>query len=52
VPAGSFALELAALEPEVHGTLVLQLSVLAETSEQGQQSDCGSGANEQLALAF
>jgi hypothetical protein len=54
-PAGSYALQLSALDPAtgvVHGTLALELYVLAETTEQGMQSECGAGFAETAALTF
>ena len=51
VPSGNFTLALDSIDPPT-GSLAMTLFVLARTTDQGVQTDCGAGSTEQLAVAF
>jgi hypothetical protein len=51
VPTGNFTLTLDSIDPPA-GSLAMTLSVLARTTDQGVQSDCGAGSTEDLRVTF
>ena len=51
VPSGNFTLALDAIDPPA-GSLAMTLFVLARTTDQGMQSDCGAGSTEDLRVTF
>jgi hypothetical protein len=51
VPSGNFTLTLDSVDPP-EGSLAMTLFVLARTTDQGVQSDCGAGSTEDLRVTF
>jgi hypothetical protein len=51
VPSGNFTLTLDSIDPPA-GSLAMTLFVLARTTDQGVQTDCGAGSTEELRVAF
>jgi hypothetical protein len=51
VPSGSFTLTLDAIDPPA-GSLAMTMFVLARTTDQGVQTDCGAGSTEDLRVMF
>ncbi|MFT3693741.1 MAG: hypothetical protein QM831_11410 [Kofleriaceae bacterium] len=51
VPSGYFTLDLTSIDPP-SGVLRMSLAVLARTTDQGMQSDCGAGSTESLTVTF
>jgi hypothetical protein len=51
VPSGDFTLTLDSVDPPA-GSLAMTLFVLARTTDQGVQTDCGAGSTEELRVTF
>jgi hypothetical protein len=51
VPSGNFTLTLDSIDP-LAGSLAMTLYVLARTTDQGVQTDCGAGSTEDLRVTF
>jgi hypothetical protein len=52
-PTGDFSLDLTAIDRTLaHGTLAIRMFVLPRVSNDGTQTDCGSGTTEQLRVRF